>query len=295
MPFKTHFDFQSKVSDIQSAEDIDNKINYALDYQFMFERTTTLWEMLTWNYEKLQEITINVEEIDRLYHIFCYEDDCKSEFSLIARMSYKNDEFLYVYLEASCAFYGFENYGSGTILVSKYPEFFVNNLSHTDVINFILEECYKSSSSIFYIPLKTHLSFKSFNGSIKNAIDIYSKIAGALYYQDRFERKTTTKEIDNWDYKELQKIKIDVERIDRLYHIFFDRDCDGPEFQLVARMDSTPLLYVELISFGENGTILISKNRNFFSDEIIRKNRKIFSDETFLQKISFTKYILNDD
>ena len=57
MPLTTHSNFQSKVPNIQSAEAIDDEINEALIHQQTFEKTTTPWEMHTWNYEKLQEIT----------------------------------------------------------------------------------------------------------------------------------------------------------------------------------------------------------------------------------------------
>ena len=146
MPLQTHSDFKSKVSDIQTAEAIDDEISDALFYQKTFEKTTTPWERHTWNYEKLQEITINVEKIDRLYYINLNRDLDISEYRLIARMNYGNNKFLYVDLDASCDYSGFDCQGGGTISVSKYPELFIKNIDISDdVKNFILEEVDKSS------------------------------------------------------------------------------------------------------------------------------------------------------
>ena len=224
-----------------------------------------------------------MEEIDRLYYIYFDREDEGSEFRLIARMNYENNELLYVDLDASCDYTGFDCQGGGTISVSKHPEFFVKNIDTSDdVKNFILEEVKVNKSSIsFDIPLKTYRNFISFDSTAKSAIDIYSEIFGALYYQDRFERITTTEEKNDWDYEELQKIKINVEQIDRVYSIFFARDHKGSDFKLVARMDYegiTPL-YVELISSGKYGTMKISRNRKFFADEIPEYIKDVILDD----------------
>ena len=278
---QTHPNFQSKVYYIKTAQDIYTKINEALVYQHMFERTTTPWEIHTWNYEQLQQTVIDLEKIDRLYYIYYNKDGDGSEFRLIARMNFSYNNFFYVDLKASCDFSGFECRGGGTISVSKYPEFFEKNIvASNEIKNFILEDIVVNDKFLISVNIciKTHPYFISFQSNITDAIDIYSQITGALYYQDRFRRKTTSKEKNDWHFQKLREITINVEEIDRLYYVYFNRghSCSESKYHLVARLDykgKTPL-YVELFSSCGNSTIMISKNRNYFTNEIVEKSVK---------------------
>nr|BDT62996.1 MAG: hypothetical protein [Trachysalambria curvirostris nimavirus] len=111
----THEDFKSICTDITSADDVSNKIGYALVHQYMFDRRTSPWEM--GHFEDLEKFEIDLEKVDRLYFIHSYNDVSGSEFEILARMDYR-DEKAYVHLIASCDFTGFDCQGGGCIYVS---------------------------------------------------------------------------------------------------------------------------------------------------------------------------------
>ncbi|KAK7082297.1 hypothetical protein SK128_024129 [Halocaridina rubra] len=67
-------------------------------------------------------------------------------------------------------------------------------------------------------------------------------------YQSSFEKRTTPMEAQYWDYDTLQQFEIDLEKVDRVYDIYYlDDGVSGERFYLVARMVyNEELIYVEL-------------------------------------------------
>jgi len=120
---QTHPAFRSVISTIRNADDIEEAIGEALLYQHMFEKRTSPWEMQTWDYEDLQNFTIKLKRIDRLYYIYNFDDDVSSRsYEIIVRMSYKKEK-VFVHMTAGCDFTGFDCQGGGEIYITKsaYP------------------------------------------------------------------------------------------------------------------------------------------------------------------------------
>ena len=132
--------------------------------------------------------------------------------------------------------------------------------------------------------LQTHPSFKSFNPNVKNAEEIDDYLHEALHYQHTFEKRTTPWEAQQWDYEELQRFNIDLEKIDRLYYIFYDSGVGGRNFQMIARMekDEEQPIYVEMVASCDytgfdcqgSGYIFISKNANLFMKLVLAEAEK---------------------
>ena len=96
-----------------------------LDFQYMFDRRTTPWEIQQWDHDELQSFKIDVGKIDRLYHIHTTDiNESDREYELIARLQYKGQP-LYVELNASCDFTGFDCQGGGAIFVSRNASLFM--------------------------------------------------------------------------------------------------------------------------------------------------------------------------
>ena len=86
--------------------------------------------------------------------------------------------------------------------------------------------------------IKTHPNFKSFVESVVDATGIYDKIGERMYDDmDDLERKVL-KPCGESEEKNLKSIKIDLEKIDRLYYIDREDDEDDGEINvfLTARM-----------------------------------------------------------
>lgn len=117
----THPDFKSIDPSVRDAQDMDDYIAEALWYQSNFDRRTTPWEMNEWDYDQLQSFNIDLTEVDRLYHIYFYEEAYSGrDYRFIARVNY-NNQLLYVELTAGCDYCQ----GRGFIFVSKDPNLFM--------------------------------------------------------------------------------------------------------------------------------------------------------------------------
>ena len=302
-----HPNFESRIQSIKNVNDIKNIIGEILSYEHIFERKTTPWEIHTWDYKDLQEITIDLEKIDRLYDIYHQDDDDEYliSYELTARMDYNNNplyfklfayqskidiDYYYNNKLKENIFLRYNNLIDGYIFLSKYPEFFVrdNSIISDNIKNFILNETKNINESLLSldIPIKKHLNFQSFDPQILKAVEIPFKINGALYCQNDLTRIPIFKERDNWNLETLRKIKINVEQIDRIYFIYFNRDKFISEFEIVARMDykdidddddNDKLVYVHLIAslnhryepkYQGRGNIIVGRNYNFFVKEI---------------------------
>ena len=124
----THPDLKSVDPNIRDADDILEYIYGALEYQWMFDTRTTPWERDQWDDKELQNFKIMVEYIDRIYHIWFYDDGVTGqEFRLIARMDY-GGQHLYVEMNANCDFTGFDCQGQGNFYVSRDANLFMKTV-----------------------------------------------------------------------------------------------------------------------------------------------------------------------
>lgn len=110
----THRDFQTLVHGVQDAETMNILVGRAICHQYLFDRRTSPREVSLWEPGELQEFNIDLEKVDRLYHIHNNDDDI---FELVARVEYM-DRYLFVELSGSCYFTCFECRGGGQIYVT---------------------------------------------------------------------------------------------------------------------------------------------------------------------------------
>ena len=123
-------DFKSVDPRITCRKDIKYMIREALMFQRMFHKRTSPWEIKKWDYDKLKNFKIEPDNIDRLYYIH-HEDNCYGRnFHLVARAVYEKGPPLYVELDASCDFTGFDCQGGGRIYVSWDADIFMKTVLH---------------------------------------------------------------------------------------------------------------------------------------------------------------------
>ena len=125
--------------------------------------------------------------------------------------------------------------------------------------------------------------FKSCDPNVQHANTILDYVEDALDAQHSFRKNTTPCEINHWDYEDLQSFKVDVDKIDRLYHIFYHAEYHWEtDFELIVRMqyDKKPL-YVELIGncceingFNHDGVghIFVSRDVDIFMKCVLRNS-----------------------
>jgi len=124
----THPAFRSLDSTVYNADDIEELIGEALLYQHMFEKRTSPWEMQNWDYEELQEFTLKLKRVDRLYYIHHFDDQVSSRtFEMLVRMKYKKEKY-FVHLSAGCDFTGFDCQGGGEIYITKSANIFLKSI-----------------------------------------------------------------------------------------------------------------------------------------------------------------------
>ena len=117
------------VPSIKNATDIFLKFGEILNYQNTFEKIVTYWEKSNWNLEKLLAVTIDISQIDRLYHIYINQSISNTEYEIIARMKY--DKPLYVKLTANTSF---DIKGKGCIFFSNFRFLFISEFITYDYI-----------------------------------------------------------------------------------------------------------------------------------------------------------------
>ena len=124
--------------------------------------------------------------------------------------------------------------------------------------------------------IKTHPNFKSIIPSVQNAEKMNDYLGEVLYYQYTFERGTTRWEMQQWDYDDLQAFEIDLERVDRLYHINFVDDCGDRRFEMIGRMQcKEESFYVQLFArrgfhCKGGGYMFISRDANLFMKYLLK-------------------------
>ena len=123
--------FKSIVSNITSFEDLNYYMGEAIKFQGTFDKSTTPWEQQEeiWPGDTLQKFKIDLQKIDRVYHIDYYDTAIYGgrEYELIARMNYK-DKPLYVYLKAECEYTRFDSEGVGYIYLSYDADTFMKTV-----------------------------------------------------------------------------------------------------------------------------------------------------------------------
>ena len=150
---KTHPNFKSVIPDVCDAKTMQKYVGGVLSNQDLFDKRTTPWERKNWDEDELQKFEIDLQDIDRLYHIYHRNDEGGREYRLIGRIEYKNKNkknfrqprccrhrkkksqkqqqpptLLYVELKASCNFTGFSwegGIGGGVIFVSSDANLFM--------------------------------------------------------------------------------------------------------------------------------------------------------------------------
>ena len=120
--------FKSVYPEISCPNDIDELIGTSFQFQHMFDKRTTPWEISHWDNDELMKFEIDPDKIDRLYYIY-YSDHGESEYHshLIARVVYKNRP-LYVELVANCGYTGFDDGGTGRIYISWNANVFMKTV-----------------------------------------------------------------------------------------------------------------------------------------------------------------------
>lgn len=83
----------------------------------------------------------------------------------------------------------------------------------------------------------THHNFKSIQNKIQNVEDIYNVIGTLLVHQSKFPVRFPPDEFVHWNGKVLDQFGIDLEKIDRLYHVSCNEVSGRLEYELAARMD----------------------------------------------------------
>ena len=136
--------------------------------------------------------------------------------------------------------------------------------------------------------IQTHPNFKSVVANVQDAGTIDEYVEYAIDNQEKFYKKMPPWEIkDIGGRDKLQKFKIDLEKIDRLYYINY-KDEDEPEYDLITTMqyENNNPIYVEMLakyprSYDIEGSIYISQHVNSFMKLVLSDNRY---DKTLIYK-----------
>ena len=113
---QTHPNFKSIVKNVQTADTMDDQVGRAIDRQKSFEKNTTSFETaFYWKNKNIQDFKIDLEKVDRLYYIYC--DENEEKYDLICRMQ---REF-YIIMKST-------NRGSGCIFFCRDPDSFMKCL-----------------------------------------------------------------------------------------------------------------------------------------------------------------------
>ena len=131
--------FKSYFPDINTREEMIEKIGDALIHQQAFDKRTSPWETNDWSHTELKDFQINVECIDRLYHLST-ETGIITDFDwdLYCRIDHHGTKY-FTHMHASCDYYphctsipphcsGFYVLDVGRITITKLPDFFLNNI-----------------------------------------------------------------------------------------------------------------------------------------------------------------------
>ncbi|XP_069957189.1 uncharacterized protein [Cherax quadricarinatus] len=269
--------FKSLDDEVSTVSDIYNMVGYALQHQYMFKRRTSPLEMDLWEEGELQNFEVDLKKVDRLYHIYgrdCYGDN----YELMVRMAYK-DRPIFVEMMARCSNTDFECQG-GYIYISFSANIFVDTIRmnyNGDLLELLLSSLREDGYSI---PPKCGDPeiLESLDDEETTNSDIEKMGADVTYYQHLFTRRTSPWEMDLWGEGELQRFKVDLEKMDHLYDIHCS---SGGDYGLLLRMayKGRPI-FVEMVGYCSisdldpyvGGYMYITFNANLFAN-IIRERR----------------------
>ena len=111
-------DFKSYIPKLQREHIVGFSIEKYTDFQHSFHKNTTPFETNNWDFEELQSFKVDVNKIDRLYHLHYVSSFLYDDWEVIVRMQY-NDEPLYVQIFGNCWD------GVGHIFVSRDVDVFM--------------------------------------------------------------------------------------------------------------------------------------------------------------------------
>jgi len=125
--------FISLDASVKNQKDIVNLVGEALQYQYLFDKRTSPWERASWSDDDLENFEIQANMIQRLYHIFYYDDEVSGrDFELAVRTVYKG-RVVYVKMMAGCDFTGFDCHGGGEIYITCDAQIFLKSILKTTI------------------------------------------------------------------------------------------------------------------------------------------------------------------
>ena len=151
--------------------------------------------------------------------------------------------------------------------------------------------------------LVTHPDFRSLDPTVKDAETMDDYLGEALFYQHMFDKRTTPWEVQQWDYEALQKFEVNLEKVDRLYYIHYERK-DGKDFQMIARMEyEDRSFYVELNAGCDytgfecqgRGVIFISTDANMFMKLVLTEQEDFNKDAIYESLREDSIYVEEED
>ena len=295
-----HPDFKSENDSVTNVQAIIyNKIGYNV-FDMPYKKNTTILENSIWDIHELGKIKVDVEKIDRLYRIF---SDERHNFQLVARMIF-NEKQLYINFVGNKT-----NKDSVKLFVSRDYLLFLNSQRQSikdDVVLSILSDVFNEKTQeekrkdlindIFInfksrkrqrgeeeettiLPLKKLKTSIIINSIKLNTVeDLYRFLEITENDLKQFGRYTTKKETNNddWEPNELKNIKIDFDSVEFLSAADVSYSCSS----LICKQKyKDGYIYMEIFieyvdEEGEekekkDGVILVSKNPEYFMNEII--------------------------
>lgn len=125
--------FISLDASVTNPDGIADSLGEALAYQYLYEKRTSPWERASWDEDALDDFEIQVDMIDRLYHIHHYDDGVSGrDYELVVRTVHK-EKVIYAKLTAGCDFTGFECQGGGEIYVTLDAQIFLKSVLTKDI------------------------------------------------------------------------------------------------------------------------------------------------------------------
>ena len=152
----THPNFESYVAGINNAKDMDYEMWSPLERQTYVRKKTTPKESLQWNDEDLQNFTIRIKDIDRLYLFNMERFRFGKSYEIVARI---NPQPIYVQLNLQHYYQSiiFKKKVGGLMYISEDPNLFIKVIRQD-------EKC--SLKRIMYTSLKNegiHLSEEDYD------------------------------------------------------------------------------------------------------------------------------------
>ena len=147
-----------------------------------------------------------------------------------------------------------------------------------------------------------HPVFKSVVPTVSIHGVMKDTLSAVIPHQSIFTKKTFPGEMKDWNYKDLQTFKINLNFVDRLYYIYFNL-LDEDLFHVICRMMyKNEHVFVQLYArccgdggFGccGRGTILLTRNPNLLFHVILGNDT--FDRDAILKLLTSDGYQIDDD